>query len=499
MKYIITFLAIILTASNSFSQTWTQTLNGRSVWTLASDNKGNIFAGGLLAANSRIWKTTNAGVSWDTIHFGAGQTMWDFAFDKDEVMYTANYSTGLLKSTDYGSSFILIPSSAFNNKNVQGVECGISNHIYINTSTGFLRSTNNGNTFFETGLSGLNCLPVLVDIDSANIVYVGVTGSTNVGFYRSTDYGLTFSSNLNPGKNGYNLIQFPNGDLYMITTTSPYNVDRSTNKGLTWTTISNTSAAQRGTSYSVSGNFFTSGNGGVFRSTNNGSSFTNLNFTLTCTPVLSVNHNSTLKLFTGVSGAVNGGVWICTEGAAPVIRINLSLLMEGMYNSSTNLMSRRDTVKLFLRDAISPYRLRDSAAGIIDSVTFLALYTFTNSISGNYYLVPSHFNSLETWSRLGGELLTADGPVYNYNFTISASQAYGDNLQLKGSKYCIYSGDVNRDGTIDLTDLGIIDNDVFNFVSGYTVTDLNADWTVDIDDAAIADNNAFNFVGLIRP
>jgi len=66
-----------------------------------------------------------------------------------------------------------------------------------------------------------------------------------IGFYRSTDYGVTFGINLNPGKNGYGILQLPiNGDLYMITTTSPYNFDKSTNKGLSWTTISNAPTQQ---------------------------------------------------------------------------------------------------------------------------------------------------------------------------------------------------------------------------------------------------------------
>lgn len=500
MKNFITLFSILfLVTGISFSQTWTRTLDGRSVWNIARDKQGNIFAGGLTSSNSRIWKTTNGGSSWDTVFIGSGQTMWDFAFDPQGTMYVANYSTGLLKSTDQGTNFTLIPSSSFNNKNVQGVECGSSNFIFINTSNGFFRSTDNGTTFTETALSGLNCLPVLVDIDSSNIVYVGVTGSTNVGFYRSTNYGLSFSSNLNPGKNGYNLIQLPNGDLYMITTTTPYNFDKSTNKGLTWTTVSNTAASQRGISYSLSGNFFTSGNGGVFRSTNNGLTFTNFNFTLTATPILSVNYNSSLKIFTGVSGASNGGVWICTEGPAPVIQINLTTLFEGMYNTSTNQLSRNDSVTLYLRDVTPPYRIRESITTGIDSISFAGLFNFSNTPSGTYYLIAKHFNSIETWSKSGGEPLTVNRSVYNYDFTSSASQAYGNNLRLKGTKYCMFSGDVNQDGTIDISDLGLIDNDAYNFISGYTVTDLNADWTVDIDDAAIADNNAYNFVVVLRP
>ncbi|MEO6693572.1 MAG: T9SS type A sorting domain-containing protein [Ignavibacteria bacterium] len=317
MKIFFTIISILLFVSNIlYSQTWVQHLNGRSVWSLANDNLGNVYAGGLTSSNSRIWKSVNGGETWDTIFVGAGQTMWDFGFDVANNIYVANFSNGLLKSTNNGLNFSLTPISAFNNKNLQGVECGSAGHVFVTTSMGFFRSADNGQNFIETALTGFNCLPVLVDKDSSNIVYVGVSsaGGSGIGFYRSTDNGMTFSANLNPGKNGYNLFQNNNGDVYMITTTSPYNFDRSTNKGLSWTTVSNTAPSQRGITRSGLGNFYTAGNGGVFRSTNGGLNFTNHNFTLSSTPVLFNNYNNVLKILTGTSGTTNGGVWSFIEG-----------------------------------------------------------------------------------------------------------------------------------------------------------------------------------------
>ncbi|MDQ3020683.1 MAG: hypothetical protein M3R36_08945 [Bacteroidota bacterium] len=69
----------------------------------------------------------------------------------------------------------------------------------------------------------------------------------------------------------------------------------------------------------------------------------------------------------------------------------------------------------------------------------------------------------------------------------------------KGTKYCIYSGDVNQDGTVDIADGSSIENDAYNFVSGYVLTDLNGDSFTDVSDTAIADNNAFNLVSKIVP
>ncbi|HMQ68288.1 MAG TPA: T9SS type A sorting domain-containing protein [Ignavibacteria bacterium] len=305
-----------LFSAAAYSQTWVQTLNGRNVWSLAQDSQENIYAGGLTGNNSRIWRSSNAGNSWDTVYTGSGQAMWDFGFDENGVIYVANYSNGLLRSSDGGQTFELIPSSVFNNKNLQGVECGSAGYVFVTSSTGFFRSTDHGQTFTETALTGLNCLPVLVDIDSSNIVYAGVTSATGggIGFYRSADFGETFSVNLNPGKNGYNLFQKLNGDIFMITTTSPYNFDVSTDKGLTWTTVSNLSSAQRGITVSGFNHIYTAGNGGVFRSTNNGQTFENFNFTSSATPILSFVNFAVAKIAIGTTGSANGGVWLYTEG-----------------------------------------------------------------------------------------------------------------------------------------------------------------------------------------
>ena len=86
-----------------------------------------------------------------------------------------------------------------------------------------------------------------------------------------------------------------------------------------------------------------------------------------------------------------------------------------------------------------------------------------------------------------------------YDFTTSSSQAYGNNLLLMGTKFTIYSGDINQDEIIDATDLSEVDNDAYNSVSGYVRTDLTGDDFVDAQDLSIVDNNAFNSVSVIRP
>ena len=67
------------------------------------------------------------------------------------------------------------------------------------------------------------------------------------------------------------------------------------------------------------------------------------------------------------------------------------------------------------------------------------------------------------------------------------------------SDFGFYSGDVNQDGYIDLTDINLIYNDAGIFAGGYIVTDITGDNITDLTDLLLAFNNANDFVSVIRP
>lgn len=178
------------------------------------------------------------------------------------------------------------------------------------------------------------------------------------------------------------------------------------------------------------------------------------------------------------------------------ITLGLTLFIQGFLNPNNNTQVP-DSVNIYLRTASSPYSIVDFSKGVVSSNGTITT-NFLNTLTGNYYIVVKHRNSIETWSKSGGVNLTS-GTTTAYNFSSSISQAYGNNLILKGSKYCIYSGDSNRDGSVDVSDLSMIDNDANNFVSGYVSTDINGDNFVELSDLVIADNNSLNFVTIVRP
>ncbi|MBK8551845.1 MAG: dienelactone hydrolase family protein [Ignavibacteria bacterium] len=174
----------------------------------------------------------------------------------------------------------------------------------------------------------------------------------------------------------------------------------------------------------------------------------------------------------------------------------LTALIQGFYNEVNNTMIS-DTVKIYLKNTSPPFQIIDSSKSVLNNSGY-GTFDFLNADGGAYYYIHfSHRNSLETWSKAGGELFSLSNFVYD--FTTNSSKAFGSNMIQKGSEYCIYNGDINSDGITDLTDLTGIYNDVVELETGYLKTDINGDNTIDLSDLIIVFNNVSNFITRIVP
>jgi hypothetical protein len=176
--------------------------------------------------------------------------------------------------------------------------------------------------------------------------------------------------------------------------------------------------------------------------------------------------------------------------------LTLTAFIEGYTNAGgTAMLVAPTAVTVELHTATSPYTLVESQTAPLTTAG-VGTFNFTTAVNGtNYYVVVKTLNTIETWSA---NQQSFTGDALSYDFTNTGTQAYGSNMVQKGTKWCIYSGDVNQDGIVDGTDLGAIDNDNTN-ISSNPITDLNKDGIVDGTDLAIADNNNTNIIGRIAP
>ncbi|GBL35469.1 hypothetical protein EMGBS15_10640 [Filimonas sp.] len=182
--------------------------------------------------------------------------------------------------------------------------------------------------------------------------------------------------------------------------------------------------------------------------------------------------------------------------------LNLKLFIEGYYigSSSMNpvLMNQgqtldntvTDSIVVELRNANAPYAMMDTRLAVLNTDGTAAMVF--GSITDPCYVVIKHRNGLQTWSA---NPVSFTSSSTSYDFTMSSSQAYGNNqVEVAPGIWALYSGDLNYDENMDLLDVIIIEQYIFNFQSGYFATDINGDGNVDLLDTPVLENNVFNFV-----
>lgn len=187
--------------------------------------------------------------------------------------------------------------------------------------------------------------------------------------------------------------------------------------------------------------------------------------------------------------------------------LNITLFLEGLFNGTSMNKAQNasgsefpgtvaDQVTVELHNSVSPYALAGGPYTLNVNTDGTTSASVSALLSSSYYVVIKHRNSIETWS---GAPLSFSGSTIYCNFTTAASQAYGSNLKLISGQYVIFGGDVNQDGFIDTGDMSPVDNDSFNYQSGYLSSDANGDGTTDTADMTIVDNNGLSYVYAIHP
>ena len=215
-----------------------------------------------------------------------------------------------------------------------------------------------------------------------------------------------------------------------------------------------------------------------------------------------------------VAGTYN---YVCTPHAASMFGsftaiapdkvLNLNVLLEGLFNGINMNQAQNATGNQFpgnvadqltieLHAASPPYAIQGTPYVANLDVNGFASVQVPSPYNSSYYIVIRHRNSIETWS---GVAVSFSGTTINYDFTLAASQAFGNNLKPAGSEFLIYACDVNQDGIVDSGDMIPVDNDASNFATGYLSTDANGDGLVDSGDMIALDNNSAMFISKSIP
>ncbi|MBK6877714.1 MAG: hypothetical protein IPG99_14995 [Ignavibacteria bacterium] len=471
------FFATILT-QNTFAQ-WSNVSTGlgnKQVYSF-TNNSTNLFAG---TFNYGLYTSTDNGMNWTMAGIGLNNRVVFSLTTFGNYLY-AGTDIGIWRTSNNGAYWTLI---GINNNTIYSLASNTT-RIFAGLHTSGLFYSSGGSNWFISSLNVINIKSIAVN---GNFILAGAGG--NAGVHLSTNNGNNWTATSLNNKSVYSLAM--NGsNAYAGTGGGVY---YSRDSGYTWTRSSLNNDLVY--SLAVAGSAVYAGTelNGVFLSTDNGLNWSQLNDGLPGGITI-----YSLYLYNNYvyAGASLNGVYRRPVIELPVT-LNQRIFMQGSYNPVTDAMVS-DTVSVYLRNAASPYEVLDFVSAVVDSSGY-ATFEFSNAVNGvDYYIQLEHRNSLETWSNMPQQF---SGNSLNYDFTTDASQAFGNNIiQVNASpiRFGIYSGDTDQDGTIDASDLSMIDNDATAFVSGYAVTDLTGDSFVDGSDFAIGDNNASNFVSVVRP
>jgi hypothetical protein len=194
--------------------------------------------------------------------------------------------------------------------------------------------------------------------------------------------------------------------------------------------------------------------------------------------------------------------------------LNLTAFLEGYYVGASAMQptlfnlslssdsTATDSITIQLYAASTPVSATpDYTVGALLHTNGTTSVTLPSAVVGNsYYVVIKHRNHLELWSA--NPVLFSS--TTSYDFSNSLSSAYGDGVnpamrEVSGGKYALYSGDINQDGTIDIFDLQIAENDASNFTFGYNSSDVNGEGNTDIFDLQLIEVNSGLYPFVARP
>ena len=210
--------------STDAGQSWIHTYGTSEIPSLTVDLTGNIYAG---TSGPGIYRSTDNGTSWvaaDSIHG------WISALTtaSNGDIFAGCMPGGIYISTDRGVHWEA-RDSGLTSTWVYALAASRNGSVFAGTATGVCRSTDNGTHWISInaglGDSSINCL----NVDEDAHVFCG----TQNAMYLSTNNGDTWAKTALPTNQITSIVTTPNGEVFAGTFQS--GVYHSTNQGATWT------------------------------------------------------------------------------------------------------------------------------------------------------------------------------------------------------------------------------------------------------------------------
>lgn len=456
-----------------------------------------------------IIKSTDGGVTWTQVYNKTtdqlfGVTQMRFHPGTPTTVY-ACATDGLYRSTNSGSTWTrILAVTMCTDVAISGTNIMVAAGNLGNSLKGIWRSTNGGSSFSKlthanlpATFQGFTKLAQLPSAPNTVVASIGRSSNSTVELFRTTDFGTNWTALANSGHCQW---QYWFANAVAI---SPANANRIINGGVnTYSYTIGGSNSQIGTNIhddihdiqfdpSNSNNLYVCSDGGIYKSTNGGSTFTAINNGLVALqfyPSLGVSRTQT-RFIGGLqdNGVVmyNGSAWskvswVGGDGAACAIDPN------------------NDQVMIGSRDARAMYRSTNGGStgaqvanywgSVADSRTgFVAPLAFAPNIANRVYCATDNLhvstNGGSSWS--GNAYSTANNYIEAYRKTsvaLGVAPTDGNTVYVSTSPFSQYDNDndniyVNGVPNILKTETG---NTPFTIVKGAGATRLPDRYVMDI-------------------
>lgn len=254
-----------------------------------------------------VYKSIDGGTTWVASNTGMGTLTVGMMLmhPSDPNIILAATSGGIFKSTDGGSNWTRKSSNTSSYKDIR-FKPGDPTIVYATAGGLFYRSTNTGDNWTQitSGIISGSRMVIGVSVNAPATVYLCQTNGPFAGLLRSTDSGLTFTTqSTTPNLMGYECdgsgtssqawydlciaVDPTNANIIYV---GGVNIWKSTNAGVSWTIASHWVGSSWGYMCApsvhadihsldwspVNGNLFSGGDGGVYKTANGGTTWTDI-------------------------------------------------------------------------------------------------------------------------------------------------------------------------------------------------------------------------------
>jgi len=430
-------LAILSMSANTNGDIYVATLSGLfksadggAGWSLIrSDTCSRVFTAVtgqvFFQARGQVFRSTNNGGSWQLV-----SSQMPMASTPNGFLFSAEGGK-IFRSADFGGSWsqiALISTSLYFNINT--IFASGNNRLFTGSDIGIHKSVNGGFAWEEAN-SGIRISNVKSVVSKGNIIF---TGSDNF-ISRSTNNGNTWTNLTNglPEIGAYKIKINTNGSIFAFINGS--GVFRSDNNGDTWIELSSlTDSANIGLiDVNSNSDIFVASTENVYKSTNNGNSWTIINTGLpTDEPFITgISADKLNNLYVSVRwGGFNTeyGLFKSTNNGASWSQINSqSTMADFKYTSNGNMYSITATKLMRSTDgganfgfvANAPDYCLELEIGNQDQI-------FLHYVENEIYGIKKSTDNAQSWTEFTqglGQLFVYDFQFDNNSFLLAATQS----------------------------------------------------------------------------